>query len=555
VTRPEASVGRSARVLIALAVAATLAGCGSSATTQVPTATAAPAGATAAPTTAPSQVESAAAQCQPGGTLVMARDDEPESLNPDMGTTNGTIFVQMQIFERLVEQAPAKTEPVPGVASSWEISPDGLTYTFHLRPDRKFSNGDPITAEDVKFSLDRFINDKVNVNYGFLAANIKDIEIVDPSTIGINMKAVDASILASLTLMSASILPQKIVTQLGEEKFGEKPIGSGPFMLKQWTRGQNLELVRNPNYWKVGQPYLDGVNFQLVTDDNARVLKAQSGEADVVQAIPIAQVDTIKNLSGYRLETARIFAQDNVWLNNTWNNNGTKPFADKLVRQALNYATPKEDLNNVVFKGVGKISNTMGSPTQYWDQSILPYPYDLEKAKQLMAQSTVPNGFTLPMMIASGVTNAQQTAELLKNEWAKIGVIVDIQPVDAAQFNTKFHSLDYASQLISAASVTSDTPDDSEMVSILFDNKAGFESFWTGYDNPAVTQLVHQAVAVTDPAKRKELYAQLQKLTMDDAPTVPLVLLPALTAVSNKVLGFQTLPAGHWLLQDVCFAR
>jgi peptide/nickel transport system substrate-binding protein len=491
-------------------------------------------------------------QCMPGGVLTIARDQEPESLNPDMGTTNGTIFVQMQIFERLVEQAPGSDGPVPGVAESWEISPDGLSYTFHLRTDR-FSNGDPVTAEDVKFSLDRFINPEVNVNYGFLAANVRDVEIVDPSTIRINMKSPDASILTSLTLMSASILPQAIVTQLGEEAFGEAPIGSGPFMLERWDRGQDLRLVRNPNYWKQGQPYLDGVTFKLVADANARVLQAQSGEADIVTAIPTTQVGTIEGLSGYRLESVQVFAQDNVWLNHRWSVDGSAPFGDKRVRQALNYATTKEAIINVIFNGVGTIANTMGSPTQSWDQSIPPYPHDLDKAKGLMAQSTLPAGFTLPMLVPSGDPQALQTAELLRSEWAKIGINVDIQPLDSAARQRKHQALDYGATLINATAVTSDTPDDGEIASIMFDYSAGFESFWTGYDDPTIAKLVREAASVTDAAQREALYVQLQKTVMDEAPSVPLVLLPTLTAVSTRIGGFETLRAGHWLLQDACF--
>jgi peptide/nickel transport system substrate-binding protein len=567
-TREEASVLRTHRstgspvrasvaVIALAAIVGTISGCGSS-SAATPTMGAPESGApaTAAPTAA---VTAAAAECSTGGTLTMARPEEPESLNPWLGHTNGTIFLQMQLFERLVEQAPG-SEPgttvfAPGVAEKWDVSADGLAYTFHLRADRKFSNGDPITAEDVKFSIDRFVNPDVNKFYGFLAANVKDVEIVDADTIKINMKSKDASLVSSLTLMSASIVPQKVMEQLGDEKFGETPVGSGPFMLKQWTRGQNLEIVRNPNYWKAGRPYLDGINFQLVHDDNARVLKAQSGEADVVQLIPIPQVDLIKNLAGYRLEQAPIFAQDNVWLNHTYEIDGKRPFADKLVRQALNYATPKQTLIDVVFNGVGRISNTMGSPTMYLDTSIPPYAYDVDKAKSLLAQSSFPTGFTVPMMVATGDTESQQTAELLKVEWAKLGITVEITPVDPAMHDSVFPELTYGTNLICAACVTSDTPDDGEMASIVFDLDAGFKSFFTGYDSAEVKALVRQAAAEMDPAKRKALYSELQKKTMEDAPTVALVLLPTLTAVSDKVLGFQTLPAGHWLMQDVCKAK
>jgi peptide/nickel transport system substrate-binding protein len=304
-----------------------------------------------------------------------------------------------------------------------------------------------------------------------------------------------------------------------------------------------------------GKPYLDGVTFLLIKDDNARILKAQSGEALVVEAIPMSQSSTIQNLQGWSLQNDAILAQDNVWLNHSWDLNGSKPFADKLVRQALNYATPKDDINKLVFNGLGTISNTGTTITQYWDSTIPAYPYDVAKAKELLGQSSMPKGFTLPVTFPAGDGAAQQTAELIQQAWAQIGVTVDIQPLDGAVQSDKIAALDYAAALRPATNVTSDTPDDSELASIMYDWSKDWLSFFTDYKSAAASDLVHQAVATADPEKRRQLYAQLQKLTLDDAVTVPLVIPPALTAVNNRVLNFKTILSGWWLLQDVCLSQ
>jgi peptide/nickel transport system substrate-binding protein len=542
---------------IALIAILAISGCASTTTSGPPssaTETGAPASAGVASAEVPGSPSPEAA-CQPGGTLVMARDKEPDSLNPMRSASgNGAIFAAMQIYERLIEQSPASKDPVPGLATSWEAAADGLSYTFHLRPST-FSDGTPVTAEDVKFSLDRFRDEDVNLTAGFLAANIKDVVIVDPSTVRIDMQQVDGSVLAALTLMEASILPQKAVTDLGEDQFGQAPVGSGPFMVKSWAPGQTLELARNPHYAVDGKPYLDGVIFQYVKDDNARILKAQSGEAQVVQSIPISQAATIENLPGYTLQSEPLLAQDNVWLNHSWDNNGAKTLGDKLVRQALNYATSKEDINNLVFGGLATISNTGTTVTQFWDPSIPPYPYDVDKAKELLSQSSSPNGFELPMVILAGDGVAQQTAELIQSEWADIGVVVDIQPLDEAVLSNRFNALDYAALITSATTVTSDTPDDSELASIMYDWGTDWKSFFSDYKSEAASKLVHDAVATTDLDQRRALYSELQKLTLDDAISVPLVIAPSVTAVSNDVQGFKTLPAGWWLLQDVCLTQ
>jgi peptide/nickel transport system substrate-binding protein len=556
------SIGmRRARLVTGLFASLILAACGSSTPTVAPSGPAATGGAeTSGPETSqaanPSATTGTSAQCQPGGTLVMARNQEPDTFNPLTGVSgNGTIFEAMQIYQRLIEQSSESRDPVPGLASSWEAAPDGLSYTFHLT-EAKFSNGDPVTAEDVKFSLLRFADPNVDATAAFLAVNIKDVVIVDPSTIRLEMKQVDASILAALTLMEASILPEKVVTALGDEKFGEQPVGSGPFMVKAWTPGQSVELVRNPNYDVDGKPYLDGITFLFIKDDNARILKAQSNEAQVIEAVPMPDAGTIKSLDGWHLDNDAILAQDNVWLNHSWqDSNGTKLLADKLIRQALNYATPKDTVNQVVFNGLATISNTGTTITQYWDPSITPYPYDVDKAKAALAQSSAPNGFTLPLSIPANDTVSQQTAELIQQAWAQIGVTVDIQPQDPAVQADDITALKYAAALRHATSITSDTPDDSELASIMYDWSTDWKSFFTDYKSADASKLVHDAVATTDPAQRQKLYSQLQQLTLDDAVTVPIVIPPALTAVSNQVQGFKTIPAGWWLMQDVCLAQ
>ncbi len=471
----------------------------------------------------------------------MARNLEPVTLNPYKQTENGSIYVNVQIFDQLVEQAPGTKEPAPGLAQSWDISPDGLSYTFHLR-EAKFSNGDPVTAEDVKYSLDKTIGGL----FAYFLASIKEVVVVDPSTVRLDMKHPDASVLSTLTIVTASIVPEKVYEQLGDDKFGETPVGTGPFMLKTWNRGQNIELVRNPNYWQAGKPYLDGVNFVYVADDNSRMLKIQTGEAQIAQAVPVTQIDRLNQLPGVKVLVEPTYATFSVWLNLL-----SKPLDDKLVRQALNYATPKDVINKVVFGGTGVVQNSMIAATEFWDPSVPAYTYDIDKAKQLMAQSSVPSGFTLPLTLVAGNTQTDQTAQILKTEWAKIGVTLDIQPVDIGVRSQKQTDTTFVALLFGPNEVSSDTPDDSEMCTVMIDYNPDFKSYFTSYNSTQVSQLCHDAVATVDPTKRQTIYAQIQRLALDDAPQVAMIFVPALTAVSDKVHNFSTLPSGWWTLQDV----
>jgi len=219
--------------------------------------------------------------------LKFARNFEPVTLGPFGAADNGTIWTIMMIYDQLVEYQAGSLTPQPGLAQSWEFKDGGKTVVFHLR-SAKFSDGSPVTAADVKFSLDRFKDPKVNNLLPFLATSIASISAPSPSTIVMKLKRPDGALLSNLSVFPASITPKAIVTKLGDKAFAQKPVGSGPFVFEQWVRGQYLKMSRNPHYWKPGKPYLDGVEFDYITNDNTRILKLQSGEVDVAESIPFS---------------------------------------------------------------------------------------------------------------------------------------------------------------------------------------------------------------------------------------------------------------------------
>jgi peptide/nickel transport system substrate-binding protein len=484
-----------------------------------------------------------AAAPRKGGTLTLTWRYEPiPDFGPWTSTVNGTIWLDMQIFDQLVEQKPGSDNPAPALAASWDIAKNGLSYTFHLR-HAKFSNGKPVTAQDVKFSLDHWRNPKVNANYAYLAKNVKKVTIVNPSTIRIDMKAIDASFFGSLTHFTASIVPKALA---GAKGFGLHPVGSGPFMLKRWVRNQRVELVRNPEYWRAGKPYLDAVTILHIDDDNARILKARSGEADVAVGIPYSQVAALDKQKDVKVLIERSLSVYPVFLNHAM-----KPLDEKGVRQALNYATPKAVINKVALFGMGKIANSQLMQTTYWDPSIPPYPYDLARARKLIAQSSVPDGFTLPITFNATDVTGKQVAQILQAEWSKIGVKVELDPLDQAAAGEKFGGSKFGGLMQQPADITSDVPDPNQMGPLMLDYDAGLRSLFTNYKSPQAASLLKSGNATLDPKKRQKLYSQLQRLTLADAVNVPMLFAPYATAVSEKVHGFATLPTGWWLLQDV----
>jgi peptide/nickel transport system substrate-binding protein len=535
---------------------AILAACGASAT-QAP-ATAAP---TAAPTTAPTTGPTAAPTAAPtpagpttGGTLIFARQAEPASLLPcgaKGAADNASIWALPAIFDQLVQVKDADT-PQAGLAESWEVAPGGLSATFKLR-DATFSNGDPVTAEDVAWSMGRFIDPNVNSFYAGVAGSFKSCTVVDPKTVKIEMKRVDGAMLDALAMFVPSILPKKYFESLGADEearqtaFAEKPVGSGPFMLKSWTRGQSLELVRNPNYWRAGQPYLDGLTFLYLPDDNTRLLKLKSGEAHIAADVPYNQLDATAKTEGLQVLLEGIAGWKGIWFNDA-----LKPFDDKNFRLALNYATPKEAILQSVLFNAADIANSVIARVKYTDPAVPSYPYDMEKARAAIAASSVATGYECAFVIVAGDAVEKQIAEILQAEWAKIGVKIKIEPVDVATIWERYGGMQEANVFTFPGSfLSSDTLSEDNLAFVFFDPAGGASSFFTNYNNPAVVALIAELGGSLDEAKRKETFVKIQKQTMEDAPNVPMYFTKARTGLSTKVKGFKTQKSGWWKFEDV----
>jgi peptide/nickel transport system substrate-binding protein len=481
----------------------------------------------------------------PGGTLLFARNQEPQTLNPIGAADNGSIFTIMQMCDQLVEVTDAP-DPQPGLAESWTRSDDGLTWTFTLR-DAMFSDGSPVTADDVVFSLTRWADPEINISYGGLSSSVDAVTKVDDKTVQVTLERPDGAFLDNLAMFVASIVPQAVVEAVGDTAFGEAPVCSGPFMLQSWARGQQLELVRNPNYWRAPEPYLDGVTFRFVNDDNTRMLQLQQGEVDVAEEVPYSQVERVDALDGVSVSSEPVFKWDAIWLNTLM-----APLDEPGVRQALNYATPKQAILDTVLFGKGDIANHVIARVKYWDANVPAYEYDLEKAKELMAASSVPNGFDLPLLVVAGDSTEQAMAQVIQAAWAEIGVNVTIEPVDIGTAFTRWLAQpnEEMAATFPGSSLSSDTLSDDNLVFVFMDADAGLNSFGTGWRNPEAVAALKEANGSFDEAVRAAGFAKAQAIAVAEAPAVPLFFTDSRTGVSDRVHGFNTVPMGWWQLRE-----
>jgi peptide/nickel transport system substrate-binding protein len=530
--------------LAALVVAAALAACGSSGSSS--TGGGGASSAEGAETADWGGVLNAEGTPKRGGTLRIDQASPPSSLSPLhflVEPTNPIMQVSMQVFSELVEFMPGSIDPQPGLAKSWEVSKDGLTYTFHLR-QAKFSNGMPVTAADAKFTLD-FARGPESLFAESMFANVKSVSDPDPRTLVVKLSKPTPALLNYLATAGMGIVPAQLVEKEGIDNFNDHPIGSGAFAIAKWRPEQSVELVRNPNYWRKGKPYLDKVELVVTQNDNTRILNVQSGTSDVADYVPFSQIDTIDG-SG----NAKVLVAPGSDMGIISVNNSKPPLDEKAVRRALNYATPVESIIKTVFAGDAPQMNTTMPKLKFWTDQAKAYPYDLEKAEAELAKSSVPKGFSLEVKIDGSDESVSQVVQIIQQSWAKIGVQLKITPMEVTALGEDVQEGNYELVMNRPGSFTSDVPVPDEFASLLFNDPAS-NNLFTYYQNPKTEQLAAEAVVTQDEAKRKQLFEELQVEAMQDPNDIPLIYTPNRAAVADDVHAFNYLLIGFWRLESV----
>lgn len=315
-----------------------------------------------------------------GGTLVMARPDEPLTFDPFIPGDNGSIYAIEQVCDALVEADDTGLGLRPGLAESWEISADGLTYIFKIR-DAKFSNGDPVTVDDVVFTL-KTLSDPSKY-LAFVLKPVKAISAVDDKHVKIELSEPYAPLLSALSAYAASIV-QKKAYEASPENFGTSPMCAGPFAVQSYERGSTVVLKANPYYWDKGAdgkplPYLDSVELRYVPESNSRVLGLKNGDYDIISTVAFNQAKSLEADSNLVVEATPIFRLDYVYLNHQ-----KKPLDNKDFRLALNYAADREAVLKAVYFGYGETPNSYMPKVNFHSDAVKLIPHDLEKAKELV---------------------------------------------------------------------------------------------------------------------------------------------------------------------------
>ena len=490
----------------------------------------------------------------PPNVLVVGQIAEPKSLDPQAVTAVNDFRILMNMYDGLVRYKSGTLEVEPALATSWTISEDGTEYTFKLRDGVKFHDGTDFDAADVEFNFDRMLDEKHPYHHtgpfplSFFFSAVEDIEAVDASTVRFKLNAPYAPFLSNLAYPTGLIVSPESVKK-HDKDFGRNPSGTGAFKFAEWESNAKVVVTRNADYWD-GAPSLEAVVFRPITDGNTRVAEMLSGGLDVMVEIPPDSVAQF-NGNGFKLLEQ---AGPHLWF--LILNAKEGPFADKRVRQAINYAIDKKSLVEQVLQGTAEVASGPTPPAFSWayNENLQPYPYNPEKAKQLLKEAGQENA-SLTFYVTeggSGMLDPVPMGTAIQADLAKIGVDVKIETYEWNTFLGKVNpGLEGKADMAEMAWMTND-PDTLPYLALrtgAWPDKGGFNSGY--YSNPEVDKLLEAARQSTDQAERAKLYQQMQEIVYEDAPWAFIANWKQNAATSDAVKDFELQPSFFLLLKDV----
>jgi peptide/nickel transport system substrate-binding protein len=471
-----------------------------------------------------------------GGTLTVQTTAEPPGLDLTATPASATATVVFYNVQEALVKVDEQGKLVPWLAERWQASTDALTWTFVLRKGVKFHNGRPFTAEDVKFVLDRAQNPETKHPHAKNYEDIASVQVRDEQTVVITLKKVNAMFLYNLARQGSVVYPREAVEQQKSQ-----PVGTGPFVLARWERGDRIVLKRNPDYWAKGLPRLEQVTFRFIPDPNTALAALRAGDIDVLGfGLGPESVDAVRQEPNLKVIVGETTSDVILALNNS-----KKPYADPRVRRALTQGINKDEVVKGAMFGLGRVLGTNIDPLNpYFVDMSKAVPYDPARAKTLLAEAGYPSGFDAVLKVAPQYPYTVRTGEVIAQQLAKVGVRVRLEQVEWGQWLDRvYKQADYDMTIIGHAEAW-----DAE-------NYAN-PKYYFRYDSPRFQEVYRQSESTVDDGKRRELYAELQKIMVDEAPVVWLYVYPRLVAAKKGVQGiWKDLPTPSMDLSEVSWAK
>ena len=468
---------------------------------------------------------SASAPGSDSTTLIVAQSVDAASLDPIQSTSIPNMNFSNNIYNGLTERN-SNLEIVPSLATEWKAL-DDTTWEFILRKGVTFHNGEAFNADAVVYSWKRIFAEGSKSPQQSWFDTISDIEVIDDSTIHIKTSSPDPVLPARMTMLF--IVPPKYVQQVGDEKFGLEPVGTGPYKVVEWVKNDHVAFEANKDYWN-GEPEFKKVVFRVIPEAQSRVYALLAGEADVISGVTpdqVASIESNKGTSVGKIPSTRV-----MWAQFVCDKDGS-PFKDKRVRQAINYAVNVDEIIKYVMQGNAQRTATVLSPYIFgYDESVKPYEYNPEKAKQLLTEAGYDASHVLEVTFDSPngrYVLDKEVTQAIASQLSEVGIKVNLNLLEWGTYSSMFNTHKTNNMWYLGWSLPAMDPD-----SWLYPLLHTGESL-ANWGNPEYDAIVEAARREMDTNKRAALYSQAQTMLKDEAPMLFLFQLIDLYGISDRV--------------------
>lgn len=483
-----------------------------------------------------------------GGTLSVVVTPEPNLLVSAFNSAGSTAIVSTKVMEGLIAY-DQQLNMHPYLAKAWEWSDDGLSLTFHLQENVKWHDGVPFTSKDVAFTLMQVWRELHS--YGRTAfANVTAVDTPDDHTAILRLSAPAKYIMGMFSAIHCQLLPAHLYegTDVRTNPHNNTPIGTGPFKFKEWVKGSHVSLVRNDDYWREDEPYLDGIICRFIPDAGARLVAFKSGEVHIGynNAVPINELKSMDESADYVVTTDGGEYTAPIFMHEL--NLRRAPFDNVKVRRAILHAINREALVRIVWGGHGDVATGPIPKTtpQYYKADTVQYPYDPKRAEELLDEAGYPRGkdgirFTMTHDFLPFGSDLQRSAEFTKQELSKVGIKVEVRAQDYASYMRRVYT-DYDFDMTNTYMST--MPDPVLGVQRVYWSKSIVPgvpySNASGYNNPEMDALWEIAQTEVDDGKRRDAFFKIQDIAQRDLPVLDLFEKKTVTVASAKVKNFST---------------
>lgn len=475
-------------------------------------------------------------------TLIVLTGSDASTFDPHFCTDSATEIFNKNIYNNLV-RFNKDMEIESDLAKEWSLSEDNLTWTFQLEEGVKFHDGTDFNAEAVKTTFERVLNEDLGSPRRSVLEAIQSINVVDDYTVEISTETPCGALLQQLCHPVAAIISPAAIEEYGEE-ISTHPVGTGPFKLTEWNTGESIVMERNDEYFK-GAPAVAGVEFRVVPEDSARALLIQSGQADVALRLPVTETERLKNDQNVVIEDGNTVMTMYVALNNS-----KGVLQDARVRQALNYAVDKDVIVEDILGGMATVADAPIAPDTWGYASTMEYEYDVEKAKELLAEAGYPDGIELELWTPVGrYLMDTQVCENLQAQWKEAGITVNIRQWEFQALMSEIKKGEFDMILLGWSPSTGDA--DQGLYPVFHSTQFPPNSNRAFYNNAEVDQLLENAKVEVDENTRLEMYQQAQKIIMEEAAWTFLYYPKQALTYRSNISGIDMLPTEHILLENV----